>query len=420
MLTSAPYSRALSNGLILKSVCSPQDVERLAIFNGHIHGQDVTEMTRSMIAHHPSARPEYWLYIEDETTAQIVSSLALIPWEWRYENVTLKSGEMGIVGTLEAYRNRGLVRELVVRFKELLREGKFDISQIQGVPYFYRQFGYEYAIPLEPGWQIELREIPDMRDERFSFRLATVNDILTLQRLYDESNAVLNISTIRREGVWQFMLEHTAGTFAEGEIWLMLNQENQIIGYWRISNYGFGQGLIVSETSCLSITAAQTLLRWLKATAIDRNKPYIRFNLPTSNDLLHAARGNGAYDSGTYAWQIHVVDAARLLRKMTPILERRIAASSFAGLTEKIVINLYREAFELDFDSGKLQAVNSLGFQDGGEIRIPPMQFTPLILGYRGREELTRMYPDVSIRRSARDLVDVLFPGMGSFLFANY
>jgi Acetyltransferase (GNAT) domain len=421
LLTSTTlYSRALPNGLVLKSIRDLADVERLAAFNGQIHGEEVIEMTRSLILHHPMTRPEHWLYIEDESNSQIVSSLALIPWEWRYEDVTLKAGEMGIVGTLESYRNRGLVRELIVRFKELLRDEAFDLSHIQGIPYFYRQFGYEYALPLETGWHIELRNIPDTPSENLNFRLATPNDITSLILLYNEANANLNISTVRTEAVWRYIFGHTAGTYFEGEVWLILNTEDQIIGYWRINHHGFGTGLIVSETSRLSITAAENLLHWLKAAAIERNKPYIRFNLPVTNDLLRTARGWGASDSGTYAWQIHLVDVAHLLRKLTPVLERRIAASLFAGLTEKIVINLYREAFELDFDGGKLRTVNEIGFQDGGAIRSPPMQFTPLLLGYRSREELTHMYPDVSVGGQARHLVDVLFPRLESFIFSNY
>jgi len=377
-------------------------------------------MTRSLILHHPLTRPEHWLYVEDESTQQIVSSLALIPWQWRCEDVALKAGEMGIVGTLEAYRNRGLVRELIVRFKELLREGEFDLSHIQGIPYFYRQFGYEYALPLEASWQLELRNIPGAPNENFNFRRAAVDDIPVLQGLYEAANANLSISTVRSKGIWQFILEQTTETFAEGELWLVLNAENQIVGYIRILYHGFGTGLIVSESSHLDTSSAEALLSWLKTAAVERNKPYVRLNLPVTSDLLRMARGWGAYDAWTYAWQIHLVDVVRLLRKLTPVLERRIASSIFAGLSKKIVINLYREAFELDFDGGKLRAINSLGFYDGGEIRIPPMLLTPLILGYRSREELAYIHPDLSVSGQARHLVDTLFPHMESFIFSNY
>jgi hypothetical protein len=154
--------------------------------------------------------------------------------------------------------------------------------------------------------------------------------------------------------------------------------------------------------------------------AVERSKPDIRLNLPSTSDLVRAALCWGAHDLGTYALQIHVVDVARLLRKLAPVLERRIAASPFAGLSQDISIDLYREAFELRFERGRLLTVNAVGFSDKGDIHIPPLLFAPLVLGYRSREELTRTYPDVRIWGQAQHLVDVLFPKLESFIFTIY
>src|SRR5206468_4057574 len=101
----------------MKSICDKSDVERIEAFDIQIFGQGVKEFVPALILHHPATRPEHWLYIEDETNRQIVSALSLIPWQWRYEDVTLKSGEVGIVGTLTAYRNRGLIRVLMARHR---------------------------------------------------------------------------------------------------------------------------------------------------------------------------------------------------------------------------------------------------------------------------------------------------------------
>ena len=165
-LPTQPYRKELGNGLILKSVADERDAERLAAFNAVIHDEGVAAMARALIFHHPNTRPEHWLFVENEPTGQVVSSLCLIPWTWRYEDVALKAGEMGIVGTLEAYRHRGLIRALVARFDELLREGGYDLSHIQGIPYFYRRFGYEYAIPLEAGLRVEPYLIPDAPSDK--------------------------------------------------------------------------------------------------------------------------------------------------------------------------------------------------------------------------------------------------------------
>jgi hypothetical protein len=418
-----PYRKELGSGLILKSLTDERDIERLAAFNGTIHGKGVTAMTRALIFHHPNTRPEHWLFVEDESTDQVVSSLCLIPWTWRYEDVSLKAGEMGIVGTLEAYRHRGLIRALAARFDELLHEGNYDLSHIQGIPYFYRQFGYEYAIPLEANLRVELYLIPGPppdKPPRYTFRLATLNDLPALTRLYDEAASDLSISAVRDEATWRYLLGPSLQTEMAAETWLVLNAAGQPAGYFRIPQHGFGKGLIVNEVSRLSHDVALAVLRQLEALTTGRDKPYIRLNIPANSILAQVARCHDAHDGGTYAWQIRLLDVGHLLRKLGPVLERRIATSPFAGLTQNLCFNLYRQTFELRFEGGRLAAVEALGFSDRGGIRIPPLLAAPLLLGYRSAKELSQIHHDVSVRAERRHLVDVLFPKVASFVYTIY
>jgi hypothetical protein len=414
----------LKDGLILKSVVDKHDADRVAEFNGVIHDSGVADMARELILNHPDTRPEHWLYVEDESTSQVVSSLCLIPWTWRYEDVELKAGEVGLVGTLEAYRHRGLIRAQFARHAELLREGGYDLSHIQGIAYFYRQFSYAYALPLEGGWRLDLHLIPQPSENeqpaRYTFCQATLDDLPTLMQLYDEAANDLSISTLRDEGTWRYLLGPSLRTEMTAETWLIQDTSGQTTGYLRIPQYGFGEALIASEVSCLSAGAAAAVLRQLKALALERNKPGIRLNVPRKSTLVQAARHLGAHDAGTYAWQIHLPDLARLLSKLGPILERRLAASPYAGLTEALCFNLYREAFELRFQEGRLVAVKALGFSDRGGMRVPPFLVAPLLLGWRSREELAHIHPDVSAHREWQYLVDILFPKVDSFIYTAY
>ena len=418
-----PYRQELEGSLVLKSVGDAQDVERLAVFNGMIHGQGVAAMTRELVLHHPHTRPEHWLFVEDEATGQVVSSLCLIPWRWCYEGVELQAGEMGIVGTSEPYRHQGLIRVQAARHAELLRRGEYDLSHIQGIPYFYRLFGYTYAIPLEGGWRVEMYLIPDApagEATRYDFRQATLGDLPTLTTLYEEASTDLGISTVRDRASWAYLLGPSLQTEMSTETWLVERDNGQPVGYFRVPRHGFGEGLIVNEVSHLSAEAALAVLRQLKALSLDRAKPHIRLNVPENTALVQAARYLGAHDLSTYAWQIRLVDVGRFLLKLAPVLERRIASSSFAGLTRSLCVNLYREAFELHFVQGKLVAVQPLGFSGRGEIRLPPSLAAPLLLGYRGWEELSRAHHDVLAKGEWQHIVDVLFPKVNSFIYTIY
>lgn len=414
-----PFHQSLDGGLILKSVADMHDVERLAEFNGLIHGPQVAAMTLELILNHPHTRPDHWLFIEDESTGQVVSSLCLIPWTWRYDGVEIKSGEMGIVGTLEAYRRRGLVRRLVARFEVLLREGGFHLSHIQGIPYFYRQFGYEYALPLEGGWHLNLYQIADLGEaETVCFCAAENGDIPTLMQLYDRAVQSLGIHAVRSADEWRYLLGPSTRTETNAETWLVETPPGKAAGYVRVPAQGFGEGVICNEASSLDASAALAVLRLLKKLALERGKPFIRLNLPLDHTLTRLAQALGGHDGGRYAWQIHLVDVARLLRHIGPVLERRLAASPFAGLTRTVTLDLYREAFALRFESGRL--VDLVKTASGGDIRLPPNALAPLLLGYRSREELQHMYPDFSAWGENQLLVDVMFPKMSSFIYTIY
>jgi hypothetical protein len=425
MLTpTQPYSKALGDGLILRSLAGAEDVERLAAFNQRIHEDEgVAVLTRNLLFDHPHTRPEHWLLVE-EAGGRIVSSLCLIPWTWRYQDVPLQSGEMAIVGTLEEYRRRGLIRVQAARFAELLRDGGYDVSHIQGIGYFYRQFGYEYAIPLEAWWRVDLHLMPGAPPNApgpHTFRRAKRDDLPLLMRLYDRAGGDLHVATLRDEATWHFLLGPAAQSGFGAETWLVLEGEGWPVGYFRIPNQGFGEGLIVGEVSWLDNRAALAVLCHCKVLAQERNKPYIRLNLPDTASLVQIARHLGAHNQGHYAWQIRLVDVGNLLRKLAPVLERRIAASPLAGLTRTFCLNLYREAFDLRFQEGRLAAIEPLGFvDDRADLRLPPLLAAPLILGYRSREELAGAYHDIFAGGEANYLVDILFPKVPSFLYTVY
>ena len=384
----------------------------------------VSGQTEAMMLHHPTIRPGDFIYIEDEATQQIVSSLGLLPWRWRFDEIELKLGEMAIVGTLPTYRNHGLVRTLVNHLKEMLAEGEYDLSHLGGIPYFYRQFGYEYALPLEGYWHLPLYHIPSAAENApaYTFRDATADDIPTLMEMYEVATRDLNICTVREAAVWRYQIEHPGETDSGAYALLMVDPSGQVAGYVRIKRFGVGSGLIVCEASQFAFRDVPALFRRLKEIAVERGKDtYIRFALPPCAVLIQAAKAWGAQFDGYYAWQVHIPDVARLLRTMIPLFERRLAASPFAGLTQKIRINLYRQAYEMVLENGMITAVNAMGFQDwAGMICIPPDAFTQLVMGYRTAEELRDIFPDMMAWGESRNLLAVLFPKTNAYIHMIY
>lgn len=415
-----PLSRPLTGTLLLKSVCDEADVERLDAFNAAIHGSEVQGFTRNLLLHHPHAHPDDWLYVEDTASGHIVSSLCLIPWTWRYDGIDLKAGEMGVVGTLPDVRRQGLVRALVGCFKERLQAGGYHLSHIQGIPYYYRQFGYEYALPLEGGWRLELHQMPLADADGFRFRPASVDDIPMLQAYYDEASRTLDIHAVRDADIWRYLLEHGIHTDTARAFTLVLGDDGQPVGYYGIALNGFGTGLIVSEASRLGHAAASACLPRLRRLAEERKKDYVRFMLPAGDDLLGAVEAAGGRDWGTYAWQIHLPDLPHLLRAIGPALERRLADSPFAGLSEAVALNTYRQTFTLHFEGGRLQSVTAAPEDaEQAAVHLPPNLLPVLVLGDKSAGELVSQYQDVYCR-AGKPLIDTLFPRRRAYIHTIY
>lgn len=421
-----PHVEPIADDFTLRTPAHLDDVERLARFNARIHGPELAPTTRDLLLHHPDLEPRDQVFVENDQE-EIVSCLCLIPWTWRVGEAQIPVGEMGIVGTEEAYRGRGLVRAQVRYFMRRLRERGCLLSCIQGIPYFYRQFGYDYALPLEAGWRLELRQIPVPPAGTFGFRPATLDDIHALQSLYEQAAQPLAVNAARSARVWRYLLQERRRDDAMAtETWIITkgagdapDDAGEPVGYLRVPWHHFGDELTINESSHLGFDAAWAALHHAKQLAEARHMPGLRLNMPAASTLVTLARGLGARNTGTYAWQIHVPDTIALLNALAPTLEARIARSMFAGLSHDVVISFYREGALLRFLNGKLVAVSQSAGKNA-DLRLPPQARAPLLLGYKSWQELHEIYADVSTTPLWRPLFDVLFPIVDGFIYPNY
>jgi len=415
----------LGEGLVMKTAENMDDIEQVAKLDNIVHDENVAHLCRELFTNHPNVQLSDLIYVEDENTGEAISTLCLIPWEWKYEDVTLKVGEMGIVATLEPYRSRGLIRKQAEYHRKLLNDGKFDISIIQGIPYFYRQFGYEYAITLQRGCFIEFHRLPEPAEDekpKYAFRLASPDDMPEIERLYSDSAKSLAIHTFRNKAIWQYLFENALKTCTASEMWVIEDANGKIVGYFFIQKHPFGDALTVGEVSKLSYDASIEVLRHLKELAVEREKPNIRLNLPANCELLKVAIHHGAIDRRDYAWQIYIPNVARFLRKIAPVLESRIADSPFVGLTDDIRISLYKEKIVIHFENGRITNVEELEFSSNWwePIQLPERAAIPLFLGYRNREETRDFWKDMNAQPKYAYLLDVMFPKMESFIYSIY
>jgi len=423
MLSQLP--RPLGNGLTLRAVETDADAAKVAAINAEIHGSDAGHIVRHwLLEGHPTIFREGWLYVEDMATGQAVATLCLIPMTWRYGDQPLPVAELGFVATLPDYRRRGLQRVLSDAFDQLALDRGYTLAAIEGIPGFYGQFGYEYAIALEGGFDLEFDQIPAASaPSRYVLRPATLADAPALQRLYDASIATLDLAALRTDALWAHQLTVPDAIAFYGTT-TVIERDGHAVGYVRWGDDEWSERSRVMELAVDDGPGAHerilAALCFVCAEARSSAKPGLRLRLPVDHPAVALARYLGAVDRGHYGWQMKVLDPPGFVRAIGPALETRLAASLLAGHSGSLVFNLYRSWLALRFDGGRLVEVSVPAGEGQPDARVTSQQATQLWLGWRGREALEAWYPDFWSRDVSRHLLDVLFPHTRAYIYTPY
>jgi hypothetical protein len=413
--------------------------------------------------------------VEDRSRPQrpIVACACLWRHTWSYAGIPFGVGRPEYVATLLEYRNRGLMR----RVFELLHArsaARGDRAQaITGIPYYYRLFGYEYALDLGGRRKVPVAAIPPLKEgesEAYHLREARAEDAGHMLALYNQRRSTSLVWSEMTEDLWRYY----AGAW---ELPVVQAQAPEECGlerrqYMIVDGAGEVCGLIGLPTTRRRRTmhvggwlmapdvnwyaAAPSVLRGLVALAAEVplvrqpgeepppaataaagsatagvDKPESAAIGPLAELSLDLGRSHPAYDvlgesiaayyEPPYAWYIRVADVAGFVRHIAPVLEERLARSPLAGFTGEYKIDLYRDGLRLEFAGGKLAAAEPwrevmYGYE--GKAALPPLVFLQLLFGHRSLGELKAIYPDVYSEPDAPPLLEVLFPKQGSWVWS--
>ena len=442
-LADPSYRRALSDGLVLRW-STEKDVEGLARLcadafrdaeddpPNHWFGHWVHDL---MSGRHPLATPGDFALVEDTRTGEIVAGAVLMRQTWEYDGIAFPVGRPEAVATAVAYRNRGLIRAIF----ELLHarcDARGDLAVgITGIYYYYRQFGYEYALDLGGSRRIALDAIPTLptgQAEPYTLRAATLDDLPDVMALYNRDRTRALVSTVVDEPTWRWIF---SGMHPESdENWntqLILNERQRIVGYVLAGRARYGsmfgiRGLTVEPGVPLT-AVLPSVLRGLAAQAPHVPAPHPRTQ-PASVIGLGLGRAHPAYDAlpttvpvvtlPPYAWYVRVANLPALLTHIAPALERRLVGTAVEGYTGEVKLSFYRGGLRLVFAAGRLVTAEdwTTDTWDAGHAGFPPLVFLRLIFGYQSLEQLRTANPDVWVNDAVRPLLEALFPARLSWV----
>ena len=148
----------------------------------------------------------------------------------------------------------------------------------------------------------------------------------------------------------------------------------------------------------------------------------IRFNLGRAHPLYDVlGDGVASRSEPPYAWYLRVPDVPAFIRCIAPVLEARLARSILIGYTGELKIDFYQDGLRLQFDQGRLTAVEpwrAPAYGDEAGAGCPALVFLQLLFCYRSLADLRAFLPDVWANAEATLLINTLFPAQPSVVYS--
>jgi Acetyltransferase (GNAT) domain len=427
--------RDLGNGLALRR-STLADAEPLADFNKMIFREPpatepdefVAAWTRDLLSgSHPTFGADDYTIVEESASGRIVSAMCLISQTWTYDGIPFGVGRPETVGTEPAYRKRGLVRAQFEVIHAISAARGEMMQAITGIPFYYRQFGYEMAMGLGGGRQGNAADVPKLKDgeiEPFRLRPVVEADLPFVLELDAHAARRNLVYCSRDESLWRYELWGKSEKNGDRLDWFIVETAvGAAVGLLgsAITMWGTRLGINYFElkpgVSWLQV--APSVLREVKtlgeALAARESKTLadLYFCLGEDHPICRVTSTRLPEVRRVYAWYLRVPDLLGFLRHITPVLERRLAGSVAAGHTGELKLNFYRNGMRLAFEAGRLAAIEPWepAHADDGSAGFPGQTFLQLIFGYRSLDTLRNAFPDCRCDGDdARILLEALFP----------
>jgi GNAT superfamily N-acetyltransferase len=440
---SPDYRRELGEGLIQRW-STPEDTENIAQLCGLVFRDKEDEslnvhmidsVRQHMSGDFPLMGPGDYVVIEDTRKVghPLVACTCLWRQEWEYEGIAFGVGQPEFVATHPDYRNRGLIRALFDMVHARSEAEGHLVQAITGISYFYRQFGYEYALELEGRRVTYLSLIPRAQastPEPYALRAATTEDIPLLKELYNRQRSASMVWAIASERFWRYQIAEVKDPTTDGKqmcVRMIVDDAGTVQGYLMAAIRRRSSSLNVYALNVAAGVSWQAvvppLLRALQAYGMQI--PAVGPDVPPLNEIsfwlgsahpVYEVLGEtlAPFYEPPYAWYVRVHDVPVFMRHIAPALERRLANSTAAAYTGELTLDFYRSGLHMVFDRGHITHIEpwrSPAYKNNADASCPALVFLQLLFGYRSLDELRYAFPDVHVGKSEVEvLLNALFP----------
>ncbi|BEL05500.1 hypothetical protein Q0Z83_036910 [Actinoplanes sichuanensis] len=358
---------------------------------------------------HPSVTPDDFLVVEDVATGRPAASLVGLRQDWFLAGVRLPVGQVELVATAPEHRGRRLTEMLFAALHDRYRADGVTLQMIEGIPYFYRRLGYDYALADDGAPSVPATSLTVGSGDGLTVRAATVADADALAAIDRRLTAEPVLSCPRDPNVWRYEIAGRRDADISRNAVAVLVDGAAVCGYLvhSVQLYGAGE-LVLHAAACERpgdwARAAPAMSAYLgeigRRYAASTGQPFtlLRRRLNPQHPLVRL--GPPGVPKRQRGWYLRATDPAVLLAHLAPVLRARWNAAGLRWPATSMTIDTYGRAARLEFTDGELTAVTAgrrspnPAVDPGIDAAVPPGALLQLALGYRTLPEVLATWPD--------------------------
>ena len=403
----------MKNNIIIRQA-SMKDKDNIIKLCCGLHSMDKSSWFEIMMdGRHPYTTIENFIIAEDTDTGEVVGNATYMPWTFLYNGTPIAVARIEEVIINPQYRGLGISKRIFDYLHELSEENNDVMQVVFGRPGFYKHLGYTLALPNEEeGKAVAINSSDKLTDPNlilYHITETTENDLPFIQAMLANIHKRNMICTY----IGEKELNYTKYVYDEHSINVIKNKKSDnvgIINHFKMRNIYWLE--ISDEVSFYDIRPS--LMNYLFENNIEEAK----FKLGANHPFYQVLGDYCKKDLLTISGYARISNISKFLLGITPVLNKRIAASVYRGFTGAIEVSLSNksECYSINLSEGKVSDVKRI-VKDYGHVGMLRDYLIQLILGRKSVDELQMENAEVFFANSDyRQLMGVLFPKKDSHL----
>jgi predicted N-acetyltransferase YhbS len=399
-------NQPLPDGLLLRTA-QPTDLDQISALLTD-RGEAADAVDHRLIVEDPDAGWESCAVVVDGD--RVVSTVTLLDETLVLDGLEIPTGQVELVATDRGYEGRGLVRALMGWAHQRSAARGHVVQVMVGIPYFYRLFGYQYAIGMPHTRQVVTA--PPTQDG-YVVRPAGASDIATMASLQDAEQSRYDLRMAHSPACWRWLCAR------DGSSQLLVERSGIPVATARITPPE--EDILIGEVAAAEPDAALALVTYAQNLYGDRELAVKERPGSVAGDALDPFLAPSPPDAEAY--YVRVGDSVALLDHLRPVLSARLAPSGLGAGDGEILLSFFGSHVRLPHRDGAVVGIHAGGAMQApgsaGGAGIAPDLIGDLLFGPLGIAGLAERHPDVYPGRHA-ELMRTLFPPISADLLMLY